>query len=48
MRLKIETHCKECGQDFDTIAKSTDRDNWMDAKTALEYGIVDAIFEKRP
>jgi len=36
------------GQSLEVIEKDTDRDNWMDAKTALEYGIVDAIFEKRP
>lgn len=36
------------GQSLEIIEKDTDRDNWMDAKTALDYGIVDAIFEKRP
>lgn len=36
------------GQDLEIIEKDTDRDNWMDAQTALNYGIVDSIIEKRP
>lgn len=35
------------GQSLEVIEQDTDRDNWMDAKQALEYGMVDAIFEKR-
>ena len=31
------------GKDLDTIIKDTDRDNFMDANEALEYGIVDKI-----
>jgi hypothetical protein len=29
------------------IARDTDRDNYMTAKEALEYGLIDKIFEKR-
>ncbi len=33
------------GQPLDTIEKDTDRDNFMDAETALAYGLVDGIME---
>ncbi len=36
------------GQDFDTIARDTDRDNFMDGKQAAEYGLIDAVLDKRP
>ena len=35
------------GKDLDIIEKDTDRDNFMDASTALEYGIVDEIITKK-
>lgn len=35
-----------CGKMFDQIMKDFDRDYWMDAKEAVEYGIVDSILEK--
>lgn len=35
------------GKDIKTLQKDTDRDNYMDAKTAVKYGLVDKIFEKR-
>ncbi|HZD06316.1 MAG TPA: ATP-dependent Clp protease proteolytic subunit [Longimicrobiales bacterium] len=31
------------GQDVETIRRDTDRDRWMAAEEAVEYGIVDAI-----
>ncbi|HSH49499.1 MAG TPA: ATP-dependent Clp endopeptidase proteolytic subunit ClpP [Halomonas sp.] len=36
------------GQDIETIAKDTDRDNFMDGKQAAEYGLIDAVLDKRP
>lgn len=36
---------KNCGKTVDQIMKDFDRDYWMDAKQAIEYGIVDAIVE---
>jgi|TARA_R110000751_G_scaffold47815_10_gene106943 ATP-dependent Clp protease protease subunit len=36
------------GQDFDTIANDTDRDNFMAANQAVEYGLIDAVLERRP
>lgn len=35
-----------CGKSFEQIMKDFDRDYWMDAKEAVEYGIVDNILEK--
>lgn len=31
------------GQDFDTVLKDTERDNWMSAEQAKAYGLVDSI-----
>jgi ATP-dependent Clp protease protease subunit len=30
------------------VAEDTERDNWLTAEEALEYGLVDKIIEKRP
>ena len=38
---------QKTGQTLKTIAKDTDRDNFMSAQDALEYGIVDNVIEKR-
>lgn len=35
------------GQDLETIAKDTDRDNFMDGSEAVEYGLIDTVLEKR-
>jgi ATP-dependent Clp protease protease subunit len=34
-----------CGKTMQQIMKDFDRDYWMDAKEAIEYGIVDALAE---
>ncbi|MBD3895239.1 ATP-dependent Clp endopeptidase proteolytic subunit ClpP [Halomonas sp. ML-15] len=36
------------GQDIETIAKDTDRDNFMNGAQAAEYGLIDAVLDKRP
>ena len=36
------------GKPYDVIAEDTERDNWMTAEQALEYGLIDSIVEKRP
>ena len=36
------------GQKLDTIAADTDRDNFMEGKQAVDYGLIDAVLEKRP
>jgi len=37
---------QNCGKTMEQIMKDFDRDYWMDAKGAIEYGIVDGIVEK--
>ncbi|ASP39722.1 ATP-dependent Clp endopeptidase, proteolytic subunit ClpP [Bacterioplanes sanyensis] len=35
------------GQSYETIAQDTERDNFMDAQAAMEYGLVDQVLDKR-
>ncbi|WP_246228280.1 ClpP family protease [Paraflavitalea devenefica] len=37
---------ENCGKKPEQVMKDFDRDYWMDAKEAIEYGIVDKVFEK--
>ncbi|MEY3690211.1 MAG: ATP-dependent Clp endopeptidase proteolytic subunit ClpP [Ignavibacteria bacterium] len=39
---------KHTGKDTKTILKDADRDNYMSAKQAADYGIIDRILERRP
>ncbi|HEX5754864.1 MAG TPA: ATP-dependent Clp endopeptidase proteolytic subunit ClpP [Arenimonas sp.] len=39
---------KHTGQAVETIAKDTDRDNFMGAEDARAYGLVDAVLDRRP
>ena len=36
-----------CGKDLETLMKDTDRDHWMTAQEALDYGIVDKILDSK-
>lgn len=38
---------EKTGQTYEKIAADTERDNWMTAQEALEYGLIDKIIEKR-
>ena len=38
---------KHTGQTLETIARDSDRDNFMDGETAVEYGLIDTVLEKR-
>lgn len=38
---------RHTGQDVEMIAADTERDNFMDARQALEYGLADKVIEKR-
>ena len=42
---KILAH--HTGQDYETVARDTDRDNYMTAEEALKYGLIDKIIEAR-
>ena len=35
------------GQDYETVARDTDRDNYMTAEEALKYGLIDRIIDSR-
>lgn len=35
------------GKDYDTIAADTERDNWMSADAAKEYGLIDEVIINR-
>ncbi|HTO15130.1 MAG TPA: ATP-dependent Clp protease proteolytic subunit [Edaphocola sp.] len=37
---------ENCGQDFDKVLRDMERDYYMDAQEAIEYGIVDKIIDK--
>jgi ATP-dependent Clp protease protease subunit len=37
---------ENCGKKIEQIMKEFDRDYWMDAKEAVDYGIVDQVVEK--
>jgi ATP-dependent Clp protease protease subunit len=40
-------YVKHTGQDYDAIEQKLDRDSFMTAEEATEFGIVDRVFEKR-
>ncbi len=41
-----EIMAKHTGKDKETIAKDSDRDNWMTANEAKEYGLVDEVLSR--
>lgn len=49
LRERLNTILSEnCGQPFDKISRDSDRDYWMDAETAVDYGIVDHVLDQLP
>jgi ATP-dependent Clp protease protease subunit len=40
-------YADRCGKTIEDIEKDTDRDNYLDAKEALSYGIIDKIIERK-
>jgi ATP-dependent Clp protease protease subunit len=42
-----EVLAKHTGQPYERLVKDTDRDNFLDAQSALEYGLIDAVYEQR-
>jgi ATP-dependent Clp protease protease subunit len=43
-----EVYVKHTGRDYPTIERTLDRDYFMTAQEAKEFGIVDKVIEKRP
>jgi ATP-dependent Clp protease protease subunit len=42
-----EILAKHTGQTVERIERDSDRDNFMDAEAAVEYGLIDTVLEKR-
>ena len=48
MRERLnEILAEHTGQDVETIQRDTERDNFMDADTAREYGLIDGVLSSR-
>ena len=48
IRKKLnEILASNTGQPVEVIAKDTERDNFMTAQQAMEYGLIDKVFDKR-
>ena len=43
-----EIYVKHTGRDYDTIHQALERDNFMTADAAKEFGLVDEVIHKRP
>lgn len=51
LRIREEMNqimAKHTGQDFEQVAKDTERDNFLSAEEAKEYGLIDEVLEQRP
>jgi ATP-dependent Clp protease protease subunit len=49
MRTRLNSlYAKYTGKPLETIEKSMDRDSFLEADEAKEYGLIDAVFDKRP
>lgn len=42
-----EIYVEHTGQDYDTIERTLDRDTFMTPEEALEFGLIDQVFDKR-
>jgi ATP-dependent Clp protease protease subunit len=47
-RRMNDLYAKYTGQPLDKIEKAMDRDTFLEAEEAKEFGLVDQVFEKRP
>ena len=43
-----EIYVKHTGRDYDTIVQALERDNFMTADAAKEFGLIDEVLQKRP
>ena len=41
-------YAKYTGKPIEEIEKAVDRDTWLEAEEAREFGLVDKVFESRP
>ncbi len=50
LRIKenlIEIMAKNTGRNYDEVYADCERNNWMTARQAMEYGLIDSVVEKR-
>lgn len=45
-QMGAEILAKNCGKTVEDVLRDFDRDYWMDAETAVAYGIVDGVIDK--
>ncbi len=45
-KVSAEILAQNCGKTYEQVIKDFDRDYWMDANEAIQYGIVDSILKK--
>ena len=43
-----EIYVKHTGRDYDSIVQALERDNFMTADAAREFGLIDEVIQKRP
>ncbi|MFT4099354.1 MAG: ATP-dependent Clp endopeptidase proteolytic subunit ClpP [Rhodoblastus sp.] len=43
-----DVYVKHTGRDYDSIERTLDRDHFMSAEEAKEFGIIDQVYAKRP
>ncbi len=51
LKLKVELYqilAKHSGKDIETIEKHSDRDYWLKAEEAKEYGLIDEVLVRNP
>ena len=49
MRTRLNSlYAKYTGQELERIEKAMDRDSFLEADEAKEFGLIDAVFDKRP
>jgi ATP-dependent Clp protease protease subunit len=46
-RRMYDIYVKHTGQDYETVERSLDRDFFMDAAEAKDFGLIDQVYEKR-
>jgi ATP-dependent Clp protease protease subunit len=42
-KVLVEILAKNCGKTVESLVKDTERDYWMRAEEAVEYGVVDRV-----
>src|SRR6478736_5998158 len=47
-RRIIEIYMTHAGQAYDIVERALDRDNYMSAEQAREFGLIDAVLDRRP